>query len=70
MLISVVGKYFDFNKHVANNQVESYVSPFNLTFDSIQWLSSIEYFDKQGNDTTRKVRAARRPPNLAFMYLE
>ena len=69
-LISVVAIYFDFNIHVANNQAESYVETFKLAFRNFRWLSPIGYFDKQGNDVTRKVRAAIRPPNLAFILVE
>ena len=69
-LISVVGKHFDFNTHVANDQAESYVETFKLAFGNVRWLSPLGYFDKQGNDVTRKVRVASRPPNLAFMLVE
>ena len=69
-LISVVGKYFDFNTHVANDQAESYVENFNLAFGNVRWLSPLGYFDKQGNDVTRKVRVSSCPPNLAFLLIE
>ena len=70
VLISVVGKDFDFNTHVANDQAESYVETFKLAFRNVRWLSPLGHFDKQGNDVTRKVRAASQPPNLAFMLVE
>ena len=54
---------------MANIQAESYVKNFKLAFGNIWWLSSIGYFDKQGNNVTRKVRAASGPPNLAFMLV-
>ena len=69
-LISVFGKHFDLNTHVASDQAESYVCMFKQAFGSIQWLSPLGYYGKQGNDVTSKVRLKRRPPNLAYILVE
>ena len=69
-LISIFGKHFDLNTHVANDQAESYVRVFKQAFGSIQWLSPLGYYDKQKNDVTSKVRLERRPLILAYMLVE
>ena len=69
-LISVLGKHFEVNTHVANNQADDYLSRFCRSFSNVEYLSPIGYFDITGEDVTHKMWKEKRLPNLAFVLVD
>ena len=69
-LISVFGRHFDVNTHVAIEQADSYVLEFDKTFANLENLTPLGYYNHAGMEITGEVRNTKRPPNLAFVLVE
>ena len=69
-LISVFGKHFEANTHVANDQADNYLPHFRCSFSNVKYLSPLGYFNLAGEDATHKVCKEKRPPSLAFVLVD